>query len=266
MSYRRWNCEVALTVDRHSASLGAFVIALTFTVDPFLQAVLWYDVAARAVDESARMPVAKVYRPATGPAEFNQPLLFTMYNALLSDPSQTWQVTPDCSTGNCTFNTSYDTLAFCSSCMNITPNLKPQFENHTLELTNEPLLDQIGVQDCNVTALQLTVSSPDYTQTKLGIFLGGNTTAMDISSYLIFANSSDFVDGGPSTINLGPPGDVPPDPSHLVKSKVFSQESFAMVVSGVSGIACGKLLKIVSDSSFLVKKNMRNAYLRISSL
>ena len=250
-----------LILDRHSASLCAFVIALTFTVDPFLQAILWYDVAVRAVDTGAEMPVARVYRPPTGATFFNQPLLFTMYNALLSDPSQTWQVTPKCNTGNCTFSTSYDTLAFCSSCMNITPTLKPIFENSTLVLYDH-LVDQIGGQAYNVSALQLNVSSPDYRDIKLGIFSEGNTTAMIVSSYVIQANTSDLIDGGLSTINLVPPEavpdfDMPRDPRYLVKSKVFSQKPFAMIVSGVSGVACGKFSTLKSDSGFWVEESMR---------
>jgi hypothetical protein len=127
------NC-CSLTFLSILASIGSVITILALGTSTFVQQALKYE-TFYPTDGIATMPTAQ-YMNGTGWGVENgnngaalqgvdQSMVSALYTGLYSPPATNFTVTPQCSTGNCTWP-SYQSLAFCNTCKNITSIL-----NHT---------------------------------------------------------------------------------------------------------------------------------------
>lgn len=110
------------------SSLGALITILVLLVDPFSQQIIkTYECERRVIGEYGNIARTNSYTEAgkhSGAGEATIPLSVrgAVNNGMFA--SRKPDVEFVCRTGNCSFTEEYATLAFCSSCMDVTDELK----------------------------------------------------------------------------------------------------------------------------------------------
>lgn len=158
-----------LTPGRLLAALGAFLTISILAINPFVQQTIIYESKAFAVANST-VPTAVLYNSLgynnsgmtanqwDGMAEGS--MMSAVLSSIYVNSAVSYAVTPNCQTGNCSWpseGNSYETLAICSACTDITHELISNASGHYLpygfslvpnasETTEVPLM--------NVTALR----------------------------------------------------------------------------------------------------------------
>jgi hypothetical protein len=132
--------DLLLTIIRLIASFGAFITIITLGIGTFVQQALKYDTIYPNSSE-ALMPIAK-YMNGTGTAHYSGPsattngidaeVISAAYLGLFSPVHTNFTVTAQCSTGNCTWE-SYQTLAICNTCADLTSHLNMTKQHIGLE-------------------------------------------------------------------------------------------------------------------------------------
>lgn len=109
------------------SSVGALITLVVLAVDPFTQQIInYYDCSVPMAGLQATIPRTNTKFPSTSGAnstdvEFG---LRAAINAGMT--SSNGLVSPTCLTGNCTFMKEYGTIAYCSSCTDVTEDLTVQ--------------------------------------------------------------------------------------------------------------------------------------------
>jgi hypothetical protein len=107
-------------------SLGALLMVVTLAVNPFMQQLIHYRF--RDVEhEAALLPIAYDYG-STGVGGFfaaNLTMKAAAYAGIVSPLDSTFNMTSFCPSGNCTWP-AFQTLGVCSSCTNLTDQIKRQ--------------------------------------------------------------------------------------------------------------------------------------------
>jgi Protein of unknown function (DUF3176) len=132
-----------LTVrNRHLiTSIGAIVTIAALVIDPTVQAMVkYYDCPWPVEGLQAKIPTAQVYSELGLHAVAGGntlPLgMQSAVNAGIFTPGQIG-ISFDCPTGNCTFPPSYSSIGYCSSCSNVSDQLKIRNYTAYLNTTNE---------------------------------------------------------------------------------------------------------------------------------
>ena len=151
------------------AALGAFLTISVLAVDPFVQQIIAYESEAFAVANST-VPTALLYdslgynNSGTTANEWDGMAEGSMMSAVLSslyaNSDVSYAVTPNCQTGNCSWpseGSSYETLAICSACTDITHELISNASGHYLPYGFGLILNASETEEVplmNVTALR----------------------------------------------------------------------------------------------------------------
>ncbi|KAF2136392.1 uncharacterized protein K452DRAFT_292425 [Aplosporella prunicola CBS 121167] len=119
----------------HLAKLGALLSVIVLAIDPFVQQIVTYP--SRTVPgaiHNATIPVATGYDGYApggimGTKDPTLAIKAAVYSGLYGSDmtgngGSDFAVTPFCSTGNCTWEAPYSSLAMCTKCANITESLK----------------------------------------------------------------------------------------------------------------------------------------------
>lgn len=109
-------------------SVGAFITILALATNTFIQQVLKYETAWPSSNK-VFMPVAR-YMNGSGSLSsgkmtdfgVDESMIPALYNGVFNNVDRDIHATAHCDTGNCTWP-SYQTLAICSTCANMTANL-----------------------------------------------------------------------------------------------------------------------------------------------
>lgn len=110
-------------------TLGAVILILSVTVDPFYQQLLHYADCETPLQDTATAARSNYFDPRSDLLVDAEPLapermLFDAQSALRSGVfSRPDAMQPGCSTGNCTFAT-YSTVGYCNRCQDISEDLK----------------------------------------------------------------------------------------------------------------------------------------------
>jgi hypothetical protein len=102
------------------SSVGALVTVAALVIDPFAQQVIQAHTCPIA-DPKAQVSIPKNEYGAgvdTLRAAMQSAIYAVVYNP------ETITILFDCTTGNCTFEDHYSSLGYCSSCVDLTSNLK----------------------------------------------------------------------------------------------------------------------------------------------
>ncbi|OJD31464.1 acid phosphatase protein [Diplodia corticola] len=139
----------------HLAKLGAFLTVFSLALDPFIQQIVTYPIDMVPSDTNSTIPIAHSYSDYAfgGMMGLKNPSL-SMKAAISSglydtndDPLADFDVTPYCPTGNCTWTDTYQSLAVCSKCANITESLTSNCEDFGLtEVCNHTLPNNFTLQ------------------------------------------------------------------------------------------------------------------------
>lgn len=108
------------------SSAGALIALVVLAIDPFAQQIIRYsDCSMPIADLQATIPRTNVYLPRvtkeSNMTEGGAPGLRDAINAGMTTANEI--VSPVCLTGNCTFLKEYSTVAYCSSCTDVTEDL-----------------------------------------------------------------------------------------------------------------------------------------------
>jgi hypothetical protein len=106
---------------------GALLMVVTLAVNPFMQQLIHYRF--RDVDQGAALlPVAYDYGPSGVGGFFaaNLTMKAAAYAGVVSPLDSTFNMTSSCPSGNCTWP-PFQTLGVCSSCTNLTDQIKEVF-------------------------------------------------------------------------------------------------------------------------------------------
>ncbi|EXJ58090.1 hypothetical protein A1O7_05514 [Cladophialophora yegresii CBS 114405] len=109
---------------RRLACLGAVIVIASLAIDFALQALVVYPLRPVDIGIMATVPRANNYGPLMQPGDGLEP---SMYGAIFGGVynwKANYRVQPFCTTGNCTFSESYTSLAVCSSCHDVTNELR----------------------------------------------------------------------------------------------------------------------------------------------
>jgi hypothetical protein len=117
------------------ASIGAFLTMAALVIDPFAQQVVrYYNCNAIESSVNATIPRTNVFYEVDYHIAAGMGLLpagmQTAINAGLFSPAGV-TIPFNCPTGNCTFPNKYHTMGYCSSCSDITDDLKVVVTNHS---------------------------------------------------------------------------------------------------------------------------------------
>lgn len=128
------------------ASLGAFITVAALIIDPFAQQVVSsYSCVVEMAGTTASLNRANsyillFYGGAAGTAldlPMQKAINAGIYNPGLSPPFE-------CKSGNCTFDTPYHTIGYCSSCTDLTSQLVSSVQNRTkVNATRPSLVDTV---------------------------------------------------------------------------------------------------------------------------
>jgi hypothetical protein len=139
-----------LTTYRIIGSAGAVLSMLSLPTNTFVQQTLNFE-TMYPVSGEARMPFAQ-YMNGTGSTfqgavavslpKIDSPMLLSPYNGIFSEAKTAFATPAECPTGNCTWPT-YHTMAFCSTCEDITSRLRmqdillaPLNSSHPMQIVN----------------------------------------------------------------------------------------------------------------------------------
>ncbi|ETI27489.1 hypothetical protein G647_09680 [Cladophialophora carrionii CBS 160.54] len=109
---------------RRLACLGALIIIASLAVDFALQALVIYPLRPVDIGIRATVPRANNYGPLLQPGDGLEPSMYGAIFAGVYNWKANYQVQPSCATGNCTFPDTYTSLAVCSSCYDVTNELR----------------------------------------------------------------------------------------------------------------------------------------------
>lgn len=173
--------------NRTVAVIGAFLTICAVAIDPILQLSLTYSSEVLLVTPPPMiipsMPISRSYSEsdASGTSLVDEALLGTFYTSIISPNSSNLQVNAYCPTGQCDFNTPYESMGFCSSCENVSYLISPEFTNSTLLMILANNDTDGTVNFYNVA--WLNASLPGGPMIYLGPSPEGGITAMNISSF-----------------------------------------------------------------------------------
>lgn len=119
----------ALRLQHPLASCGALITILMLAIDPFTQQMIRYYNCTLPVDKyRATIPRTNLYRAVAADGNFygasqasTDHGLLAAINAGIFAPGNL--VAPSCPTGNCSFPQPYSTVAYCSSCEDLSHSL-----------------------------------------------------------------------------------------------------------------------------------------------
>lgn len=121
------------------SSAGALIALVVLAIDPFAQQIIHYsDCSVPMADLQATIPRTNVYLPQvieeSNMTDGITPGLRAAIDAGMTTANEI--VSPVCLTGNCTFLKEYSTVAYCSSCTDVTEDLIVQSRNVKSNYTN----------------------------------------------------------------------------------------------------------------------------------
>ena len=163
--------QLAHHLRRHFVAVGALLTIVAIAVDPFAQQVIQYRNEPRLLDGSnATIPIARQYLgdSSQGTSLIDAPLLSALFDGLMDSKSADTEQRASCPTGQCTFNGTFGTLGFCSSCTNVVSHLGVTFKNHTVNLgprgRGNSSINQwtaLGLEAILPDGLKLVIGPPD---------------------------------------------------------------------------------------------------------
>ncbi|KAJ3537023.1 hypothetical protein NM208_g6479 [Fusarium decemcellulare] len=142
---------------RHPITTLAGLITITsMAIDPFVQQLVSYSDCTVAVGNNATMPRTNFFKSQGRHISAGRmnivPSIQTAINLGLYSNSN--GISFDCSTGNCTFSKEYATIAYCSTCEDI---------SNTITFNTSCYTDPSGTKNCTQYDNQLTRSNPNIT-------------------------------------------------------------------------------------------------------
>ena len=143
------------------ASCGAVITILMLGVDPFTQQIIRYYNCSQPIH------TYQATRPRTNVCKADGDFVsvdFGLQDAISSGiyaPGR--HVTPSCATGNCTFSEPYDTLAYCSSCTDLTDQVQFNLSDNTNKaMICLPSGTYINTAESLVEPVDVTTMNPTY--------------------------------------------------------------------------------------------------------
>ena len=169
---------------RTIGAIGALLTICAVAVDPILQLCLEYK-TDELLDKSSQafVPISRNYSlsDASGTSLVDEALLGTFYTSVISPNSSSLRVNANCPTGKCNFTTPYESMGFCSSCVNVSKMISAMFHNSTLLMLYKENAKHGEVNFYNLVWLNATLSGGPNLYLAPGP--PGHITAMNISSF-----------------------------------------------------------------------------------
>ena len=165
------------------SSAGALIALVVLAIDPFAQQIIHYsDCSVPMEGFQASIPRTNVYLPRvtqeSNTTEGGSPGLRAAINAGMT--SANGIVSPVCITGNCTFLKEYGTVAYCSSCTDITEDLIVQSKIVTSSFTN---VLEILDGTVNNTRIIQNLTGPSYLANTNLLMNTSLPSGLSVSSY-----------------------------------------------------------------------------------
>ena len=162
------------------SSVGALITVVVLAVDPFgVQIIHYYDCSVPMAGLQATIPRTNVKFPINSKVnstdvEFD---LRAAINAGMTSPNVL--VSPTCLTGNCTFMKEYGTIAYCSSCTEVTGDLTVQSRVVQSNYTN---IFAVSINETNGTTHQ-SFSGPAFLANTNVLIQTSLPSGLSISSF-----------------------------------------------------------------------------------
>ena len=186
----RWKCVVCsepveppvLMYVRHVSSLGALITVLALGIDPFAQQVASYQLKKYALSQNSTLPVRFSFANDLS-TEFRG----AAYAGLFGSGKNT--LTPYCPSGNCTW-APYETLAFCSQCVDVTSLIKQTQSNHQVHSCDPDVINSscflslpngLSLQQSDSVVSNLSGTLPPMVLDKVGYAIV-NFSLLDLTS------------------------------------------------------------------------------------
>lgn len=157
------------------SSAGALIALVVLAIDPFAQQIIDYsDCSVPTADLKATIPRTNVYLPRLmegfNTTEGGVLGLRAVINAAMTTANEI--VSPVCLTGNCTFLKEYTTVAYCSSCTDVTEDLivrGPSYPGNTNIPMNISLPSGLSVStDSGAATVNLSTMAVDTQENQVG--------------------------------------------------------------------------------------------------